>query len=100
MPPDDLGPGPDAGEVKDGPADTVIKITLDALPTAICCQITSDITDDPNWQNGEYMCGDPRSVPWVCNNNTKPTSCDDPACVPGHSTCQGFNGYGEVVFCK
>jgi hypothetical protein len=73
----------------------------------LCCQITVDTTDDPNWHNCRFPCPytlpDAGSVPltdlpWVCNLS-QVVSCDDPSCVPG-STCQGVNGTGVVLPCE
>jgi hypothetical protein len=68
----------------------------------LCCQITHDTTDDPNWHDCRFPCpytlpDAAADLPWVCNLS-QPLSCDDPACVPG-STCQGVNGTGVVLEC-
>lgn len=71
--------------------------------SGLCCQLTVNETDAALYAYNRYECSsdsgpDYSNIPWLCNWNSNPTTCEDTFCVVG-SSCQGANGYGQVVYC-
>jgi hypothetical protein len=71
-------------------------------PSGLCCYPKNP--PDSFWDGVAFECSadsgpDYSNIPWLCNYNTTPTDCEDPACVVG-SSCEATSGYGVVGPCE